>query len=248
MERDRIVERTAPGRERRLAAGIPSGGRFGPTYGYRWPDKNGAKTQRPLCRGPRGERHHTRTLCAHCHGERQRTQARPRVDGARRTDAKRARGLVRQPDHPPHPQPIYCGRGTTKRWETVRTTAVNSGHAEVYDYATSRDRTRPRHLCRGPYPIARSAPGACDAGGLGPRSSGDERKEELLRQAGTVELTAPGRGDIAPWRLCALCAVWQPDGATVGERRQRPALSLRATRQQPQPPLRHAQHLGDDCG
>ena len=44
MERDRIAERTAPGRERRLAEGIPGGGRFGPTYGYRWPDKNGAKT------------------------------------------------------------------------------------------------------------------------------------------------------------------------------------------------------------
>ena len=44
MERNRIVERTTPGREWRYAQGMPAGGRAGPPYGYRWPDekKNGA--------------------------------------------------------------------------------------------------------------------------------------------------------------------------------------------------------------
>ena len=43
--------------------------------------------------------------------------------------------------------------GRTKRWETVRTTAVNSETRDVHDYATSRDRTRRDTYVEETYPI-----------------------------------------------------------------------------------------------
>ena len=153
MERDRIVERTAPGRERRLAAGIPSGGRFGPTYGYRWPDKNGAKTNDAFVEVPE-ESAIIRELYARISDGDASAHKLARELGARGVPTPSGRGewsasqiirLIRNP--------IYCGRGRTKRWETVRTTIVNSETREVYDYATSRDRTRRDTYVEETYPI-----------------------------------------------------------------------------------------------
>jgi DNA invertase Pin-like site-specific DNA recombinase len=152
MERDRIVERTAPGRERRLAAGIPGGGRFGPAYGYRWPDKNGAKTNGTFVEVEE-ESAIMRELYARIStGTSAREFARelhargvPTPSGEGEWSASQIIRLIRNP--------IYCGRGRTKRWETVRTTVVNSETREVYDYATSRDRTRSDTYVEETYPI-----------------------------------------------------------------------------------------------
>ncbi len=135
IERDRIVERTTPGRERRYAEGKPAGGRAGPPYGYTWPDKKKRKTYDAFIEDPteypilremfervaNDERVSTRSLAMEFDA-----RGIPTPTGKGAWSASTISRIIRNP--------IYCGRGRTKRWRVEMEPQRRGDNRQVHDY------------------------------------------------------------------------------------------------------------------
>jgi DNA invertase Pin-like site-specific DNA recombinase len=144
MERNRIVERTTPGRERRLALGIPGGGRDGPPYGYTWPPKpEGAKTHSAFVEDPNEAPILQELFERIANDESASARSLARELNARGVPTPSGRGvwasstIVRLLRYP-----IYCGQGRTARWHTSHEDETDGATGEVHDYAKKHNKAR----------------------------------------------------------------------------------------------------------
>jgi DNA invertase Pin-like site-specific DNA recombinase len=159
MERDRIVERTKPGRERRLALGIPGGGRDGPPYGYMWPPKSdGVKTHNAFVEDP-NEAPVLRELFERiANDESASARSLARELNARGVPTPSGRGvwasstIVRLLRYP-----IYCGEGRTARWKVSQEKETDGATGEVHDYAKKHNKAHDEDYLETTYEHAKDA-------------------------------------------------------------------------------------------
>ncbi len=161
MERDRIVERTTPGRERRLAAGLPGSGCAGPPFGYRWrPKADGAKTYHGYSEDPvqsailrelftRIATDDTASARSLARELTTRGVSTPRGAGGWRSNVLIS--ILRNP--------VYCGRGRTKRFQSAMQREQDDDTGEVHDHRKVTDRLRrtPDTYLDDTYPLAAGA-------------------------------------------------------------------------------------------
>lgn len=155
IEAERIAERMTPGRERRYAAGLPAGGRTGAPYGFKWrPKEPDDKTYSAFIEDPD-----------------QAPIVREIYSRLATDEHASARGLARELTERGVPSatgshwngtaiiemvrnPVYCGRGRRKRWQTAREEKVNEATGRMHNYAVVRDRMLGSDYEQETYPLA----------------------------------------------------------------------------------------------
>jgi DNA invertase Pin-like site-specific DNA recombinase len=159
MERDRIIERTKSGRERRYAEGKPGTGRSGPPFGYRWPDeKANGKTydaykkddaEYPILKEMFERIANDESVSARNLAIDFAARGIPTPTGKGAWAASTISRIIRNP--------IYCGRGRTKRWWVDMEAKKSRITGEVHDYRTAHDRLGTDTYFEETYPIAEGA-------------------------------------------------------------------------------------------
>ncbi|HEX8981827.1 MAG TPA: recombinase family protein [Ktedonobacterales bacterium] len=156
LEAQRIAERMTPGRERRYAAGLPAGGRYGAPYGYKWRPKGpDEKTYSGFIEDPEQATIVREIFSRFATDEHASARGLAR-DFAQRGISRAAGGgkwngtsiieLVRNP--------VYCGRGRRKRWQVVREDLMDEDTGLKNNYATSRNRSKDDDYEETTYPLA----------------------------------------------------------------------------------------------
>lgn len=147
MERDRIVERTTPGRIARWAKGLPGNGCSGPPYGYKWDETKKTPKGKNAAYERDDEEYpsllwmfetvdHTDVADVSV-----RSIARELDGRGVRTPAGRGRWSVRTVSRILR-NPIYAGLGRNLRWHTDWKTVDNPETGRVYDQPHVIDRLR----------------------------------------------------------------------------------------------------------
>jgi site-specific DNA recombinase len=120
LEAARIAERTAPGQERRYAAGLPHGGRYGPPYGYKWrPKALDEKTYSAYLEDPEKAAIVREIYTRFATDESTTGRSLAAELNARGIPSPGGKSWSRSHLIAMIRNPIYCGQGRRKRWQRV---------------------------------------------------------------------------------------------------------------------------------
>lgn len=144
LNREKIVENTTRGRDKRAALGVPTGGSDGPPFGFR----KAVKGSDPTTYWAEEEREATLLREMFVWLDERLPSGRPgesvrgllRALNARGERTRRGKPWSEKTLMEKLRNPLYCGRGRLYRWQVVHINQTNEATGESYDYAVLRKR------------------------------------------------------------------------------------------------------------